>query len=133
MAEQKIAIGKTVLGTKDTLMSIIPRKDGMLISTMFYADEIKELQKPYNKPEVSDSELTMAKTLINTMDSSFEPEKYHDKYQAKLKELIENKIAGKEIVAAKPEAPGNVINLMDALKASVERARKEPDKELQRA
>jgi DNA end-binding protein Ku len=43
MEEQKIAIGKTVLGTRDTLMAIIPREDGMLISTMFYEDEIKEL------------------------------------------------------------------------------------------
>ena len=61
MAEQKIAIGKTVLGTRDTLMAIIPREDGILISTMFYADEIKELQKPYGKPEVSEQELNMAK------------------------------------------------------------------------
>ncbi len=45
MAEQKIAIGKTVMGTKDTLMAIIPREDGILISTMFYADDIKELPR----------------------------------------------------------------------------------------
>jgi DNA end-binding protein Ku len=44
MAEQKIAIGKTVMGTRDTLMAIIPREDGILISTMFYADDIRELQ-----------------------------------------------------------------------------------------
>ena len=60
MAEQKIAIGKTVMGTKDTLMAIIPREDGILISTMFYADDIRELQKPYVKPDVSDQELSMA-------------------------------------------------------------------------
>lgn len=47
-----------------------------------------------------------------------------DKYQIKLKELIENKIAGKEVVAAQPEGAPNVINLMDALKASVEQAKK---------
>ena len=45
MAEQKIAIGKTVLGTKDTLMAIIPREDGILISTMFYEDDIKSSPK----------------------------------------------------------------------------------------
>lgn len=120
MSEQKIAIGKTVLGTKDTLMAMIPREDGMIISTMFYEDEVKELPKSYNKPEVSQQELDMAKMLINSMDTPFNPSQYHDEYQAKIKELLEAKIAGKEIVATKNEAPNNVINLMDALKASIE-------------
>ena len=62
----------------------------------------------------------MAKTLINSMDTPFDPSAYKDEYQVKLKELIEKKINGQEIVAAKNEAPGNVINLMDALKASIE-------------
>ncbi|MCX7614614.1 MAG: Ku protein [Clostridiales bacterium] len=123
MEEQKIAIGKTVLGTKDTLMAIIPREDGVLISTMFYENDIKALQKNYNKPELSEKELTMAKTLINAMDTPFTPSEYKDEYQQKLKELIENKISGKEIVAPKAEVAGNVINLMDALKASIEQAK----------
>lgn len=124
MSEQKIAIGKTVMGTKDTLMAIIPREDGILISTMFYADDIRELQKSYTKPEVSDAELGMAKTLINSMDTPFDPAKYKDEYQAKLRALIETKISGKEIVAAEPESSGRVIDLMEALKASVENAKK---------
>jgi len=125
MAEQKIAIGKTVMGTKDTLMAIIPREDGILISTMFYADDIKELQKQYNKPDISDQELNMAKTLINSMDTPFDPSKYKDEYQVKLKELVETKISGKEVVAAEPQGAGKVIDLMEALKASVEKAKKE--------
>ena len=62
MSEQKIAIGKTVLGTKDTLMAIIPRENGVLISTMFYADDIKDLQKSYTVPEVAEPELNMSIT-----------------------------------------------------------------------
>lgn len=124
MAEQKIAIGKTVMGTKDTLMAIIPREDGILISTMFYADDIKELQKQYTKPNVSDQELNMAKTLINSMDTPFDPTKYKDDYQVKLKELLETKISGKEVVSAEPQGAGKVIDLMEALKASVEKAKK---------
>lgn len=125
MAEQKIAIGKTVMGTKDTLMAIIPRDDGILISTMFYADDVKELQKHYNKPQVSDSEMNMAKMLINSMDTPFDPSQYNDEYQTKLRELIETKISGKEVVAAESEGPGKVIDLMDALQASVEKVKKE--------
>lgn len=127
MAEQKIAIGKTVFGTKDTLMAIIPREDGILISTMFYADEIRELQKQYTKPQVSEQELNMAKTLINSMDTPFDPEKYKDEYQIKLRELIETKISGKEVVAPESENENKVIDLMDALKASVEKAQKEKE------
>ncbi len=125
IAEQKIAIGKTVMGTRDTLMAIIPREDGILISTMFYADEVRELQKPYGKPEISESELNMARTLINSMDTPFDPESYKDEYQAKLRQLIETKISGKEVVAPESEGPGKVIDLMEALKASVEKAKKE--------
>lgn len=128
MAEQKIAIGKSVMGTRDTLMAIIPREDGILISTMFYADEIKELQKQYVKPEVSEQEMNMAKMLINSMDTAFDPAKYKDEYQFKLRELIESKISGTEIVAAEAESTGKVIDLLEALKASVKKA--ERDKEL---
>jgi DNA end-binding protein Ku len=106
-------------------MAIIPREDGILISTMFYADDIRELQKPYNKPTVSEQELGMAKTLIGSMDTPFNPTLYRDEYQAKLRELIETKISGKEIVAAESEGAGKVIYLMDALRASVEKAQKE--------
>jgi len=120
MSEQKIAIGKTVLGTRDTLMAIIPRENGVLISTMFYADDIKELQKSYTTPAVSEQEMDMAKKLIGSMDTPFDPAMYKDEYQEKLKDLIESKIAGKEVVAAKPEAAGQVIDLMEALKASIE-------------
>jgi len=127
MSEQKIAIGKTVVGTKDTLMAIIPREEGILISTMFYADEIKELQKQYTKPEISEQELNMAKTLISSMDTPFDPSKYKDEYQVRLRELIETKISGKEIVAAEPDSAAKVIDLMDALKASVEKAKKDKE------
>ncbi len=127
MKEQKIAIGKTVMGTKDTLMAIIPREDCILISTMFYAEDIKELQKQYTKPEVSEQELNMAAALINSMDTPFDPEKYKDEYQERLRVLIETKVSGKEIVAAEAEEGGKVIDLMEALKASVEKAKKDKE------
>ena len=58
MSEQKIAIGKSVIGTKKPCC-IIPREEGLLISTMFYEDEIKDLPKSYNKPVISEEELAM--------------------------------------------------------------------------
>ena len=133
MGEQKIAIGKTVMGTKDTLMAIIPRENGVLISTMFYQDDVKDLQKSYDIPQPNEQELKMAQVLINSMDTPFAPSQYKDEYQDRLKELIETKIAGKDVVAVSSEEPAKVINLMDALKASIEKqnkgkANKEPTK-----
>ena len=71
----------------------------------------------------------MAKTLIGSMVKPFAPEEYHDEYQAKLRDLISQKIAGKEIVSAsspsdEPKQAGNVIDLMDALKKSIEQTGK---------
>lgn len=122
MDEQKIAIGRTVMGTRDTLMAIMPREDGMLVFTMFYEDDIKELAKTYQKPQIAEDELKLAKTLINSMDTPFNPANYRDEYQAKLRELIEAKIAGRDIVAPQPDRTAGVISLMDALKASIEKA-----------
>jgi len=120
MQEQKIAIAKTVMGTKDTLLALIPREDGMLVQTMFYEQEIKDLPKTYKREPVIEAELTLAKTLISAMDKPFDPSAYHDEYQARLKELITDKIEGKEIVTPAGEVPGNIINLMEALQKSIE-------------
>lgn len=127
MNQQKIAIGKTVIGTRDTLMAIIPREEGILISTMFYADDIKELQKTYTKTEVSEQELNMAKVLIDSMDTPFDPSQYKDEYQTKLRALIETKISGQEVIAAESDNTGKIVDLMDALKASVEKAKKDKE------
>lgn len=126
--ENKVAIAKTVMGNSETLLCIIPTDDGILIETMFYAEEIKDVPKEYRKPDLNEAELTMAKTLIGSMDKDFQPELYHDEYQERLRELISQKIAGKEIVAPKQEAQDNVIDLMEALKASIEQQKPTPPK-----
>ncbi len=123
MEEQKVAIGKTVFGTKETMLAIIPRQDGMLVQTMYYNDDIKEIPTTYNKPAISDQEISMAKTLINSMNTPFNPEEYQDEYQVKLRELVATKIAGKEVVAKESEPQTNVIDLMEALQKSIERAK----------
>ena len=118
--ENKIAIAKTVIGTKETLLALIPRDEGIMAETMFYEDEIKELPKTYTKQPVGEAELAMAKTLISSMIKPFDTSQYRDEYQARLKELISQKIAGKETVTPASELQGNVIDLMEALKKSVE-------------
>lgn len=124
----KIAVAKTVLGTKETLLALMPTKSGVLMETLFYRDEVKAAPKEPAQPEISDEELSMAQTLISSMDKPFTPAAYHDEYQARLREIIEAKIAGKEIVTPPEKRPGNVIDLMEALKASIEQAQGEKPK-----
>ena len=76
-------------------------------------------------PDLADAELTMAKTLVNSMVAQFKPEEYHDEYQVRLRQIIEDKIAGKEVVQAPAEKPDNVINIMEALQASLKQVEDE--------
>lgn len=129
--EGKVAIAKTVIGQSEKLLCLIPTEKGILIETLFYYSEVKEMPKEPAHPELSEAELTMAKTLVNSMVQEFEPEKYHDEYQARLRQIIEAKISGQEITQGAQEEPYNIINIMEALQASlkqVEDSKKPPKK-----
>ena len=122
LEERKIAVAKTVLGTKEKLLALIPTEHGLLVETLFFADEIKDAPKEPANVQVADTELQMAKTLIGAMIKPFEPEQFKDEYREKLWEIINGKIQGKEIVVSEDTVEYNVINLMDALKQSLEEA-----------
>lgn len=117
--ENKVAVAKTVMGTKEKLLALIPTDDAILVETMFFAEEVKEAPKELGHPQVQEAELTMAKTLINAMVQPFQPEQYHDEYKAKLWEIINKKIQGKEITAPAENIQVNVIDIMEALKQSL--------------
>jgi len=119
--ENKIAVAKTVMGTKEKLLALIPTDNGILIETLLFADEVKDAPKEVSHPEISEAELQMAKTLIGAMVKNFEPEQYKDEYREKLWEIINGKIQGKEVVAPQ-ETVVSVIDLMEALKQSLSQA-----------
>ena len=118
--ENKVAIAKTVMGTKEKLLTLIPTESGILIETLFFAEEVKEAPKSAVPSEIKDDELKMAKTLIGAMVKDFEPELYKDEYREKLIEIINAKIQGKEITTPKETIIG-VVDLMEALKQSLAR------------
>ncbi len=117
--ENKVAIARTVIGTKDSLLTIYPIAEGIIIEKMFYFDEIKDIPKTHVKGKLNDKEIEMAKILINSMTQKFDPTSFKDEYQQRLKDAIAQKINGKEITAPK-EKTDNIIDLMDALKASID-------------
>ncbi len=125
---QRAALGRSVFGSSEKMLVILPLEDGVLIQTLLYQADIKEIDVEYERPSVTEAELDMAEQLIKGMEAPFEPEKYKDEFQEKLRSLIADKIAGKAVVAPKEEKPGVVLDLMEALKASVRSAQKSASK-----
>jgi len=94
---------------------------------MFYADEIRsteELRRPGEDVKISQRELEMADALVELLAAPFDAAQYEDDYRLALMNVIESKLQGQEI-AAPPPAPGKVTDLMAALKASVEAAKRQ--------
>lgn len=117
--EKKMAVASTVLGTKETLIALLPGENGLVAETMHYLEEIKAVPKPFMSPEIQPAELEMAKALVNTMDKPFQPELYHDHYQERLMEAIQKNINGEGIAMPGEEPAGNVTDIMEALKRSL--------------
>ena len=127
---QKVAIARVVIRQKEQLVAIRPTDDGVLaMSTMNFADEVIGADRfddaPGDEVETSKREVDMAKQLIESLSSDWEPAKYHDTYRERVLELIEQKAQGKEIAVQPVEEPQPVPDLMAALEASVKAARQE--------
>jgi DNA end-binding protein Ku len=119
------AVAKVALRNKESLCVLRAGDNTLMLETLYYPDEIRTADLPA-MPEVlvSPQELTMALTLVEMLEEPFDPKKYHDGYREALLEMIEAKANGQEVVAA-PEAPQpKTVDLMAALKASLEAARK---------
>jgi DNA end-binding protein Ku len=120
-----VALAKVTLRQKEQLCTLRVYNNLIALETMFYADEIRtteELEAPDAK--ISEKELEMARSLVKMLEGDFEPEKYHDAYREALLELIEAKAEGQEIKRPKP-AVSKITDLMEALRASVESAKKD--------
>jgi DNA end-binding protein Ku len=124
---RKVAIGRFVMRSKERLVAIRPIDGVLCLETMRYADEIvpaSALVPPLEEgTEPTSRELDMARQLVTSLASGFDPDKYHDAYREELLGLIERKAAGEEIVARPAaEETGKVLDLMAALEASLARA-----------
>jgi DNA end-binding protein Ku len=115
-------IAKIAMHNREYIVVIRPREHGLTLHTMFYSNEIRA-EAEYgraDKGQIKEQERTLAQQLIESLAAPFEPDKYHDTYQAGLQNLIEAKSSGRKITAmphAQAKAP--VIDLMEALKKSL--------------
>ncbi len=123
----RAAVAKVAIRDKESLCLVRPYQDVLSMDTLFYANEIRPTKDiAVDGVEVSPREIQMAVSLIENLSNRFDPKRYHDEYQAALKKLIDAKVVGAPLPARPSEGGEKIVDLMDALRASVEATRKKP-------
>jgi DNA end-binding protein Ku len=121
----KAGIGKLALYGREYLVAVQPRDKGLVMYTMRHAKEVRSMgniEELESVPEkVKPDEIKLAKQVIGNFEGKLDLAEYSDKYQEELQRIIDAKVAGEEIVATEEEAPPKVVNLMDALRQSLDR------------
>jgi DNA end-binding protein Ku len=125
-ADGRVAIAKVAFREKEHLAALRFKDEVFVLETMFWPDEIRatEFEVLDKKVSVRPQEVQMAKSLIDNLTSDFTPDEFTDEYREALLGIVEKKIAGEEIEVVPEPEPTKVVDLMDALKASVERTKK---------
>jgi DNA end-binding protein Ku len=119
------ALATITIRKKEQLCALRPRDGVVMLETLFYPDEVRrEHGVDLDRARVTEKELEMAFTLIELLRKPFEPEEYQDHYREALARLIEAKLEGREVVKSPAARETKVIDLADALRKSVEAARK---------
>jgi DNA end-binding protein Ku len=123
----KVGIAKVSFRDKEHLAALRFSDEAFVLETMFWPDEIREADfgGVDVDAKIRDNELEMAQTLIDNLTSDWDPTQYADDYREGLLGIVEAKINGQEIEVVEPEPTAKVVDLMEALKASVAAAKKE--------
>ena len=125
----RVGIAKVSFRDKEHLAALRFKDEAFVLETMYWPDEIREAD--FGGIDVSakvrGQELEMAKQLIESLSGEWNPEEYSDEYREALLQIVEAKLNGQEIEVVAPEPTAKVVDLMEALKASVAAAKKEAD------
>ena len=128
------AIAQIAVRNKEQLCALRPHEGRIILETLHYPDELRMCNlEPLESAETSDAEMEMAFTLIDMLEQTFEPEQYRDEYRDALMTIINAKLEGQEVVEAEEPATAKIIDLMSALKASVEATKTKQGKRKQAA
>lgn len=116
----KVAIARLTMRSKQHLACLrVLNENVLVLETMYYPAEIRNMEVSWDHVSPTETELAMARQLIENLATTFEPDKYRDEMHEQMKELIEKKIAGESYKVTAPPEPGKVIDLMEALRASI--------------
>jgi DNA end-binding protein Ku len=118
---QYVAIAKLTMHNREYTVILRPHKSGMMLHTMYYADEVREVEDfGTSNIDLKDAEVKVAHQLIEALADKFDPKKYHDTFQENLKKLIQARLEGGEVAPIeKPRKLAPVVDLMAALKQSL--------------
>ncbi len=121
----KIGLAKITLREKERLATLRVKDGVFILETMHWPDEIREaeFEELDKNVEIRSQELAMAKSLIENLTDHFQPEEFHDAYRERLEEAVKAKVEGMEVAVAPTKEPTQIMDLMEALKASVEATR----------
>jgi len=128
----KAGIGKLALYGREYLVAVQPKDKGLVMYTMRRANEIRSMDQieelEHVPAKVKPDEIKLAKQVIGNFEGTLDLTEYRDAYQEELQRIIDAKIAGEEVVAPTEAAPPKVVNLMDALRESLDRVSSEKKK-----
>jgi DNA end-binding protein Ku len=119
----KVALGRVVLTSREHVIALEPRGKGLMGTLLRYRYEVRNEDEYFEDipaGKVTKDMLDLAKHIVQTKSGHFKPENFEDHYEEALKELLGKKRAGQKITPVKEHRPTNVVNLMDALRKSVE-------------
>ena len=119
---KKVALCKTVLGTKFYYAILRFKENGIIMNTLYFDEEI-DIPENEIKKDIKPKELEMATELIKSLSAKFDPSKYQDEYQNKIKDAIKDKINGEEIKGTKKQSKKQINDLMKALEASLKESK----------
>jgi len=120
----KVGIAKVVIRNKQHLAALRPVNGTLVLETMYYADEVRKPDKVKAKGDLRAAEVEMAKSLVENLSEPFDPEKYDDTYRKELLGLMRAKAKGKNLPEPQEDEGGEVIDLMQALRESVEKTKR---------
>jgi DNA end-binding protein Ku len=122
---QRIGVGKVVMREKQYLAAVRPYGKGLALSTMLFADEVIDQDEisevPTRRARVNGRERALAEQIVDALESPWKPERYHDDYEEELRKRIKAKQKGKLETVEVEKPPAKVLDLMDALQASLDR------------
>jgi len=120
----KVGIAKVVIRNKQHLAALRPYEGVLVLETMYYADEVRKPEQVNGRVQLRKPEVEMAKSLVENLSEPFKPEKYDDTYRKELLDLLRAKAKGKPLPEPEQEEEGEVVDLMAALRESVEQTQK---------
>ena len=120
----KAGIAKVVIRNKQHLAALRAHDKTLVLETMYFADEVRKPEKVNGSARVQKAEVEMAKSLVENLSADFKPDKYDDTYRKELMDLIRKKAKGQKLPEPQEEEEGEVVDLMEALRASVKETQK---------